>query len=59
MKDTIDQMNDVAKIESNITITLVVHDDIGGDTRVEVSFHESKPDTSLDNLIATYVKDSE
>lgn len=52
-------MDDVTKIESNITITLVVQDDTGGNTRVEVRLHESKLDTSLANLIATYAKDLE
>lgn len=59
VKNTVGQMDDVEKMKPNITVTLVVHDDTNGNERVEVNMQESKPNTSLAKLIATYAKDSE
>ena len=58
MKDTMDQLDDIAQKESRITITLVTHDDMSENTRVEVKLHESEPNTSLVSLVAIYVEKS-
>lgn len=59
VESTLGEMDDVAKMKPNITITLVVHDDASGNSRLEVNLQESQPGTSFANLIATYAEDSE
>ena len=59
MKDTVDELDKVAKIKPNVTITLVVHDEMSGSAIIEVKLQESKPSMSLESLIDTYVEDSE
>ena len=49
VRDTMNQLGDVAKMKLDVTITMLVHDDMSGDVRVEVNLQESELDTSLEN----------
>jgi len=58
-KDTMDLLDDIEKIEPSLIVTLVTHDDMSENDRVEVKLHESKLNKSLESLVATYVDGSE
>ena len=51
--------NDMGTIESHIIVVLLVNDDVNGEPWIEVNIKQSKLDTSLANLMATYFEESE
>ena len=55
-KDTMDQLDDMVKIEPSLTVTQVTHDDMSKNAKVELD--ESKLDTLMASLIATYKEES-
>ena len=50
--------DDGAADDSEITVTLIVHDEDSGDPQFEVNLQASEHDTSLASLIATYSEES-